>query len=33
MSWVGDVRRQDPFEGEWEQIFSWLVVNPERPQW
>ena len=20
MSWAGDVRRQDPFEGEWEQI-------------
>jgi hypothetical protein len=30
MSWAGDVRRQDPFEGEWEQIFSWLVANPER---
>src|SRR5262249_20768564 len=21
---------KDPFEGEWEQIFSWLVTNPER---
>jgi len=21
---------KDPFEGEWEQIFSWLVANPER---
>jgi hypothetical protein len=21
-----------PFEGEWEQIFSWLQANPERPQ-
>ena len=21
---------KDPFEGEWEQILSWLVVNPER---
>jgi hypothetical protein len=21
---------KDPFEGEWEQIFSWLQVNPER---
>jgi hypothetical protein len=20
----------DPFEGEWEQIFSWLQANPER---
>ncbi len=20
----------DPFEGEWEQILSWLVANPER---
>jgi hypothetical protein len=20
----------DPFEGEWEQVFSWLVANPER---
>jgi hypothetical protein len=20
---------KDPFEGEWEQILSWLVVNPE----
>ena len=30
MSWAGDVRRQDPFEGEWEQILAWLVANPER---
>ena len=22
--------RKDPFEGEWEQIFSWLLANPER---
>ena len=29
-SWAGDVRRQDPFGGEWEQIMSWLVANPER---
>ena len=28
--WAGDVRRQDPFEGECEQILSWLVANPER---
>ena len=21
---------KDPFEGEWEQILSWLEVNPER---
>jgi hypothetical protein len=21
---------KDPFEGEWEQIFSWMVANPER---
>jgi hypothetical protein len=21
---------KDPFEGEWEQIFSWLRANPER---
>jgi hypothetical protein len=21
---------KDPFEGEWEQIFSWQVANPER---
>lgn len=21
---------KDPFEGEWEQIFSWLQANPER---
>jgi hypothetical protein len=21
---------KDPFEGEWEQIFSWLVAKPER---
>ncbi len=21
---------KDPFEGEWEQILSWLVANPER---
>jgi hypothetical protein len=21
---------KDPFEGEWEKIFSWLVANPER---
>jgi hypothetical protein len=21
---------KDPFEGEWEQIISWLVANPER---
>ena len=21
---------KDPFEGEWDQIFSWLVANPER---
>jgi hypothetical protein len=21
---------KDPFAGEWEQIFSWLVANPER---
>ena len=21
---------KDPFEGEWERIFSWLVANPER---
>src|SRR5437016_6386367 len=21
---------KDPFEGEWEQIFSWLIANPER---
>ena len=20
---------KDPFEGEWEQIFSWLMANPE----
>ena len=30
VSWAGDVRRQDPFEGEWEQILFWLVANPER---
>ena len=24
--------RKDPFEGEWEQIMSWLVANPEREQ-
>ena len=24
--------RKDPFEGEWEQVFSWLLANPERPQ-
>ena len=23
---------KDPFEGEWEQVLSWLVTNPERPQ-
>jgi hypothetical protein len=22
--------QKDPFEGEWEQILSWLVANPER---
>jgi len=22
--------RKDPFDGEWEQILSWLVINPER---
>ena len=22
--------RKDPFEGEWEQVLSWLVTNPER---
>ena len=22
-----------PFEGEWEQITSWLIANPERAQW
>jgi hypothetical protein len=22
--------QKDPFEGEWEQIMSWLVANPER---
>jgi hypothetical protein len=21
---------KDPFEGEWEQILSWLITNPER---
>ena len=21
---------KDPFEGEWEQIFAWLIANPER---
>src|SRR5258708_39779975 len=21
---------KDPFEGEWEQITSWLIANPER---
>ena len=21
---------KDPFEGEWEQILTWLVANPER---
>src|SRR5947209_8577510 len=21
---------KDPFEGEWEQVFSWLATNPER---
>jgi hypothetical protein len=21
---------KDPFEGEWEQIYSWLQANPER---
>jgi hypothetical protein len=21
---------KDPFEGEWEQVLSWLVANPER---
>jgi hypothetical protein len=21
---------KDPFEGEWEQIISWLITNPER---
>jgi hypothetical protein len=21
---------KDPFEGEWEQIISWLIANPER---
>jgi Integrase core domain len=21
---------KDPFEGEWDQVFSWLVANPER---
>jgi hypothetical protein len=24
---------KDPFEGEWVQIQSWLVANPERAQW
>ena len=24
---------KDPFEGEWEQIFSWLVANPRTKQW
>jgi hypothetical protein len=30
--WVLGWRRthKDPFEGEWEQIFSWLQANPER---
>jgi hypothetical protein len=23
---------KDPFEGEWDTIFSWLQANPERPQ-
>ncbi len=22
--------RKDPFEGEWEQVLSWLLANPER---
>ncbi len=22
--------QKDPFDGEWEQILSWLVANPER---
>ena len=22
--------RKDPFEGEWEQVLSWLHANPER---
>jgi hypothetical protein len=26
----GGAQRQDPFEGEWEQITSWLLANPER---
>jgi hypothetical protein len=21
--------RKDPFEGEWEQVLSWLLANPE----
>jgi hypothetical protein len=25
--------QKDPFVGEWEQILSWLVANPERAQW
>jgi len=29
-SWAGGARRQDPFAGEWEQITSWLLANPER---
>jgi hypothetical protein len=28
LGWLGT--HKGPFEGEWEQILSWLVTNPER---
>ena len=28
MCWAGGVPTKTPLQGEWEQILSWLVVNP-----
>jgi len=25
----GQRTQKDPFDGEWEQVMSWLVANPE----